>query len=654
MGGMSEKRCVEADDLFRMAQVNDPNVAPAGRTVAYTVTMLDKDDNRYRAAIWMFDLESGSSARLTSGEYRDGAPRWSPDGSRLAFVSDRNDDELGKGQLWVIATRGGEARRLTKLTEPIEDFSWSPDGRSLVAVSKVREIPTNPDSDIRHIRTVRFKFDGEGFLDDKYPQLFVIDAGSGEARQVTHGAYDHRDPCWSPSGYEIAFAADRVPDWEYRPNRDIYVLRVQGGGIRRLSDGTGSWSSPSYAPDGSRIVCYGTRRMESDSSRTEVFVLPAGGGAPQSVTEGFDRSITDGCIADWVSYPTRRPLWLDEAMVAVVYGDRGAVRLATLNVDEGNVTTLTGERRRVGAIAPMSDGFVYAGNDPGAPGELYASDRAGGSERKLTGHNDAWLAEVEVSVAEPFETTSADGTAVHGWLMKPIGFEDGVKYPTVLEIHGGPFGMYGETFMHEFQLFAAKGYAVVFGNPRGSTGYGDDFAGDLFRAWGINDMPDQMAVVDHAVAQGIADPERLGVTGGSYGGFMTNWIIGHTDRFKAACTQRCLSDMFSAWGTDDIFFAAGKQTIGGDPWEDPEIYWKLSPISYVGNVTTPLLITHSEQDYRCPIGQAEEMFIALKRLGQEVELVRFPDESHGLSRTGQPKHRIERLQYITDWFDKHL
>jgi dipeptidyl aminopeptidase/acylaminoacyl peptidase len=651
---MSDKRHIEADDLFRMIQVNDPDVAPDGRTVAYTVTMLDKEDNRYSAAIWTLDLESCTPSRLTSDEHRDGAPRWSPDGSRLAFTSDRNEDEQGKGQLWLMSARGGEAQRLTKLAEPVEDYSWSPDGRSIVAVSKVREIPANPDSDIRHIRTVRFKFDGEGFLDDKYRQIFVIDAETGEARQVTHGAYDHRDPCWSPSGYEIAFAADRAVGWEYRPNRDIYALRVQGGSIRRLSDGTGKWSSPSYSPDGARIVCYGTRRIESDSPRTEIFVLPAGGGAPQSVTEGFDRGFSDGCIADWISFPPRRPLWLDDANVAVVYGDRGSVRLAMVDVDESSVTTLTGDRRRVGAIAPAPDGFVYTGNDAASPGELYMSDRAGGAERKLTGHNDAWLAEVEISVAEPFETPSADGTPVQGWLMKPIGFEEGVRYPAVLEIHGGPFGMYGETFMHEFQLLAAKGYAVVFCNPRGSTGYGDAFAGDLFRAWGINDMPDQMAVVDFAVAQGIADPQRLGVTGGSYGGFMTNWIIGHTDRFKAACTQRCLSDMFSAYGTDDIFFAAGKQTVGGDPWEDPEIYWKLSPISYVGNVSTPLLITHSEEDYRCPIGQAEEMFTALKRLGQEVELVRFPDESHGLSRTGQPTHRIERLQYITGWFDTHL
>lgn len=651
---MSGKRPIEADDLFRMAQVNDPQVAPDGRTVAYTVTTLDKGDNRYRAAIWILDLERGATTRLTNGEHRDGAPRWSPDGRRLAFVSDRNPDELGKGQLWIIARAGGEPRRLTRLAEPIEDFSWSPDGRRLVAVSKVRETPANSDSDIRHIRTVRYKFDGEGFLDDKYRQLFLIDAETGAARQLTAGSYDHRDPCWSPSGYELAFAADRVDGWEFRPNRDIYALRVQGGAIRRLSDGTGNWSSPSYSEDGTRIACYGTRRLESGSPRTEIFVLPAGGGKPESVTEGFDRGFTDGCIADWISYPVRRPLWLDAETLGVVYGERGAVRLARVDVDEGGVTTLTGGRRRVGAIAPTPHGFVYAGNDVSMPGELFSCDRAGAGERKLTSHNDAWLDEVEVSVAEPFETPSADGTPVHGWVMKPIGFEEGVAYPAVLEIHGGPFGMYGETFMHEFQLFAAKGYTVVFCNPRGSTGYGDDFAHDLFRTWGINDMPDQMAVLDHTIGLGFIDPERLGVTGGSYGGFMTNWIIGHTDRFKAACTQRCLSDMFSAWGTDDIFFAAGQQTVGGDPWEDPEIYWTLSPISYVGNITTPLLITHSEEDYRCPIGQAEEMFIALKRLGREVELVRFPDESHGLSRTGQPKHRIERLQYITGWFDKQL
>jgi dipeptidyl aminopeptidase/acylaminoacyl peptidase len=238
--------------------------------------------------------------------------------------------------------------------------------------------------------------------------------------------------------------------------------------------------------------------------------------------------------------------------------------------------------------------------------------------------------------------------------MKPVGFTEGTKYPLLLEIHGGPFGMYAESMMHEFQVLAARGYVVLFTNPRGSTGYGDDFAGQLYRAWGKHDFPDLMAAVDWAIEQGYVDEERMGVLGGSYGGFMTNWVITHTTRFKAAMTQRTVSNMYSTFGTDDIFFASAEQTIGALPWEDPEIYYELSPISYVENIETPLLIEMQEEDWRCPPEQSEQLFVALKRLGKTVEMVRYPEESHGMSRTGKPKHRIERLRYMTEWFERYL
>ncbi|HAX23884.1 MAG TPA: hypothetical protein DCX80_02455, partial [Chloroflexi bacterium] len=274
--------------------------------------------------------------------------------------------------------------------------------------------------------------------------------------------------------------------------------------------------------------------------------------------------------------------------------------------------------------------------------------------RQITNLNDEWREQVELPDPEPFRVASADGVQIHGWVLKPPGFDPATKYPLLLEIHGGPFGMYGESLMHEFQVLAARGYVVLYTNPRGSAGYGDEFAGALYRGWGKHDLPDLLAAVDWAIGQGYVDPERLGVLGGSYGGFMTNWVIGHTDRFKAAVTQRCLSDMYSTFGTDDIYFAASEQTIGGDPWDDPDIYWELSPITYVDRIETPLLIEHQEQDMRCPIGQAQQLFIALKRRGKTVEMMLYPDESHGMSRTGQPKHRIERLNAILDWFDRYV
>jgi len=650
------KRLIEAGDIFKIQLVSDPQVSPDGSTVAYTVTELDEKENRYRTAIWLVSLDGGEPRRLTSGKHRDGQPRWSPDGKRLAFTSDRKDGDTPKGQIWTIAVDGGESTRLTSLDGGIEEFCWSPDGQRIAAVSKVRVGEHNPDSDIRHIQTIRYRFDGQGYLDDKYRQIFVIDAHSGDARQVTEGAFEHQHPAWSPTGHEIAFDSNREPGWELSPYHDIYAVRASGNAIRKVTDSSGEWSTPSWSPDGTTLAFFGTRRVMSDAARSELFTVPAGGGSPTPLTDHIDRNLRDGATADLVGYPGRPPIWgPDGSNLSIVFSEHGQVHLATVSVPDGEMQELTSGRRRVGAIDLIPDGgYVYMANTATTPPEIFACDASGRNERQLTNHNADWLAGVEISEPEPFWVDSPDGRKVHGWIMKPIGFEEGKKYPLVLEIHGGPFGMYGETMMHEFQLLAARGYVVLYTNPRGSTGYGDDWAGQLFRAWGKHDMPDLMAAVDWAIEQGYVDEARLGITGGSYGGYMTNWVIGHTTRFAAAVTGRCISNMYSMFGTDDIFFASSEQTIGALPWEDPDIYWELSPITYVDQIETPLLIEHQEQDHRCPIEQAEQLYTALKRRGKIVEMVRFPDESHGMSRTGQPKHRIERLGYITDWFDRYL
>ena len=649
------KRPVTPQDLFRIKLVNDPQVAPDGRLVAFTVTELDERENRYLAAIWLVPTEGGEPRRLTSGRHRDEQPRWAPDGASLAFTSDRDSDTPGSGQLWVTPVSGGEPTRLSRLPEPVEEFAWSPDGRSIACVAKVRH-GGEPTSDVKVIRGVRYKFDGEGFLDDKHRQIFVIDVATGATRQLTDGPYEHRDLAWSPTGHELAFVSNREPGWELSAARDIYVARPAGRSIRKMTDSSGAWSRPSWSPDGTRIAFLGTQRLTSDSARTEVFVSLAAGGALRPLTSDVDRSFADGAISDGVAYQARPPLWsADGATLTVVYSDCGSVHLARVGVEDGEVVSLTSGRLRVGAPAlTPDDSAVFGRGDSLTVGELYWQDSSGRNERRLTGFNDDWLASVELATPEPFVAPSADGTPIHGWIMRPVGFQPGTKYPLALEIHGGPFAMYGEALFHEFQFLAARGYVVLYANPRGSTGYGDAFAGQLFRGWGKHDFPDLMAAVDWAIAQGYVDERRLGVLGGSYGGFMTNWVIGHTTRFAAAVTQRCVSNLYSSFGTDDIFHASDIRTIGATPWADPHIYWELSPITYVDQIDTPLLIEHQERDYRCPIEQAEQLFTALKRRGKTVEFDRYPDESHNMSRGGQPKHRVERLERIAAWFDHYL
>jgi dipeptidyl aminopeptidase/acylaminoacyl peptidase len=385
-----------------------------------------------------------------------------------------------------------------------------------------------------------------------------------------------------------------------------------------------------------------------------VFLVESSGDGLRSISAELDVDFHDASIADWAAMQILAPVWLDHTALALVASVHGNVRIARLEIKAGQLDYLTPDSGRAGSPCPLPDGgMIFAANSFIDPGELNRLSPDGRVEA-ITSFNADWRAQVELAVPEPLSATSQDGEQISGWLLRPTGPVDERGAPVLLEIHGGPFGMYADTMMHEFHMLAARGYAIVFCNPRGSAGYGDRFAGLLTPEMGENDLPDLMAIVDAALALDGLDETRMGVLGGSYGGFMTNWIVAHSDRFRAAVTMRSICDWYSTWGTDDIFFGECNVTFGATPWENPEIYFRLSPIAYVEQMTAPLLIIHSEEDYRCPIGQAEQLFTSLKRLGRTTELVRFPDESHGLSRTGQPRHRVERLEHIVRWFESHL
>jgi dipeptidyl aminopeptidase/acylaminoacyl peptidase len=658
------KRKITAEDIYRFRLASDARVSPDNQSVVYTVTTVERDKNDYRSSIYLSAIDGGSSRRLTTFDSKDTRPAWSPDGSRLAFLSDRS----GTSQIWMLRADGGEAWQESDLDEGITSFEWSPDGSAFVAVSKSVEKTDDDDkqaddheeSDVRHITRIRYKADGEGFLDDKPRNLWIVPTGDGEPRQLTHSDVHDDNPTWSPNGREIAFVTNRSEGRDWNTVSEIWVVPASGGTEHSLLSGnTAKFGSPSWSPDGATLAAVGSWHAEAGGAvNDDLWIVPAGGGDPRNLTADYDRSIGDSAMSDIFSASENRPVWTpDGASLLVNVSDTGSTHVLSIAVNGEQPERITSGDQRVSGFSLGSDGtsLTFVSATETNPGDVFASSLSSGQQTQITSLNEEFLDEVVIPEPEEFWVASqSDGQQIQGWVIKPVNFQPGKKYPMILQIHGGPHGMYGNAFMHEFQLMAARGYVVVYTNPRGSQGYGEAFTRYTHMAWGEKDMPDVMAAVDHILAQGYVDESRMGVTGGSYGGYMTLWMIGHTDRFKAAVTQRCVSNLYSFFGTSDIGWTFGAYEFGGTPWEERDRFMKYSPISYVNEMKTPLLIVHSELDFRCPIEQSEQVFISLKKLGREVEFVRIPDENHNLSRNGKPKHRIERLEYIVGWFDRYL
>ena len=680
------KRPISAEDLFRINVVSDPQGSPDGRLVAYVVTTPSKEVDDYRSAIWIAPVDGGEPWMLTAGAFRDTTPRWSPDGTTVAFVSnrplmrqpapedegesrdnDKRDTESAvekpkknPSQIWTIAIAGGEARQLSAQRHGADAPAWAPDGATIAFTAQVDdkdETGEEPVADERVIRKIRYRFNGMGYL-DRFRHLFTIPAAGGEAMQLTIGDSNNGQPIWTPDGTTIVFVSNRRDDREQSSASTIFAIAGEGGEPRPLAPDDASFDSPSVSRDGSQVAFTGHLDYRAGSSKTvRLWTVPIAGGEATNCTPDYDRSIGDAGMSDVYFGAENRPEWQSNATVRALSSSDGSTSIVDVDVNERSVRTVIGGQRRIMAFAPASDDrIVFAAGDMAHPFELFIADADGGNERQLTHHNADFLDEVALSEPIALDVTSPDGTAIQAWVLPPHGFEKGanVKHPLIVQIHGGPHAMYGHAMFHEMQLMAAKGYAVAFSNPRGSVGYGEEFAATTRGRWGESDMPDVMATLEAALALGWVDEDRLGVTGGSYGGYLTNWIVGHTDRFKAAVTQRCVANFHSFFGTSDIGYDFGEHEFGGVPWADSAKLLTHSPISYVDHITTPLLIIHAEQDLRCPIEQAEQMFTALKYLDREVEFVRIPEENHDLSRNGTPSRRLARLHHLTGWFEKHM
>jgi dipeptidyl aminopeptidase/acylaminoacyl peptidase len=653
-------RGVTAEDYFAFHFPSDAHISPDGKQVAYIVTVIDQQRNRRVSSIWLVNTDGRSAPRrLTAEGVNSNAPRWSPDGSALAFLSTRNAaagegggaaggaTEPPRPQICILHMDGGEAQVVSHLKNGVNAFQWSPDGKRFAAVSRLGpsdEVALSArKSDVRHYKHISYKFNDTGWFDDKRSHLWVIDAAGGKDKQITSGDdWNDTDPQWSPDGSRIAFVSDRSGrEYDDSHNKDVWVMSADGGALTKISDHAFDDDLPRWSPDGKQILFAGrTARRQFP----KLYVAASTGGSASKL------------IVDDMDLIPGNLHWAGANEARFETGVKGTEHIFRIDLTTRKTAPVTSGERSVRGfdINEKAGVMTYIANDFEHMDDVYASALDGSGERQLTHVNAKLWSELDVAKVERIPYKSTDGWAIDGFLVKPAGWQPGKKYPMVLSIHGGPAGQYGVDWYHEFQVYAGKGWAVFFCNPRGSTGYGQKFERGIVNNWGGMDYQDVMAGVDIALKQNPwIDRDRLGVTGGSYGGFMTNWILGHTNRFKAAVTLRSVSNFISDDGTRDGAYGH-EDDFDGFLFDDFDQYWNASPLKYAKNVKTPTLVLHSDNDYRVPIEQGEQWFRALRHYGVNAEFVIFPRENHNLTRTGEPKHLVESLNWQLYWFDRFL
>ncbi|WP_227395797.1 S9 family peptidase [Jeotgalibacillus aurantiacus] len=660
---MSEKRKMTAEDLYLIESLTDPRWSPDGKEVLYVKTHIDQGEHTYVSNLFHFDVESGESTQWTYGDKRVSSPRWSPDGKKIVFLSSRS----GKNELYVLSKSGGEARKLTDTDHGVSNPVWAPCGTKIAFNVSVKpgdslKAEKKDEKEDKKLKpyvadTMKYKADGAGLLDEKERQIAVLDLKTEEAELITEGENSYSLLDWSPEGEWLAYVTDAdEKNKDFSFNNELYLHSLKNGEKQKVKTAEGYTGFGKWSPDGSKFAYTASGRTYENATHSEIWVYDPSLKTSQCLTEGIDAPVGDYAVAD-IQQGAGVPglVWNDNNSFYFVLSDQGNVALYYGSLEGEVYPALEGSHHVYGFDVHGPTQQVAAAISTNTnPGDLHILHIPNGKNEKVTDVNEKLLNEVEIVQPEDVQYESTDGFTVKGWMMKPAGFEEGKKYPLILEIHGGPHAMYANTFFHEMQLLAARGYAVLYVNPRGSHGYGQTFVDAVRGDYGGGDYRDLMAAVDGALEQfDFIDQTRLGVTGGSYGGFMTNWITGQTDRFKAAVTQRCISNWISFYGVSDIGYYFSEWQIQAD-LGDIDTLWKHSPLAYADNIKTPLLILHSEKDYRCPIEQAEQLYIALKRKEKTTRLVRFPESDHNLSRTGKPHLRLERLNHITGWFSEYL
>ncbi len=650
-------RLLDKETFFEMEGVGSPSISPDGKRIVFSRSWVDKVKDQQRSNLWIVDADGSRVRELTRGGWRDSSPSWSPDGTRIAFTSDRD----GTSQLHVMYVDTGEVAQLTHLTRSLQGIIWSPDGKQIAftqllpdedPILKV-ELPKRPRGaewakPAVIVDRLTWARDGTGPVEKGYTQVFVVDAVlGGTPRQISDGKFNHGDPAWSSDGKAIYVSGIRKPDAEYlRGDSEIYAIDLATGEIRTLTDRKGPDANPTVSPDGQLIAYTGYDDQNFTNTLSHLYVMDRNGGAKRLWAGGLNNS--PGEIA-WAK---------DGSGVFFSVGEKGSTTIYFAPL-QGAPRKLTEGVQTLGGLSIADNGqAAIVRSTPTQPDQLItfkidgtgkSAQRFSGADiRKLVDVNEDVLTGVKLGEMEELWFTAKDGVKAQGWLIKPANFESGKKYPLVLWIHGGPWSMYDVGFNWSFQNFAASGYAVLYTNPRGSTGYGQQFVNGIQHSYPGGDYDDLMAGVDAAIAKGFIDDQNLFVCGGSGGGVLTAWIVGHTNRFAGAVSMRPVINWHSFVGTTDgpNWYRQFKKY----PWEDPMEYAVRSPLHYVGNVTTPTMVMTGEADLRTPMAQSEEYYRALKMLKKETLLVRMPDEFHGWRR---PSHRLLQQLYLMAWFEKH-
>jgi dipeptidyl aminopeptidase/acylaminoacyl peptidase len=652
----NEKTNLTTDTLWDWRTVANPQISRDGKIVVYVLGWNDRMNDASYSNLWMASVDGRDNRPVTQGAFRDMTPRWSADGTRLAYLSNRS----GKMQIHVRWMDTGQEATITDLEQAPANIAWSPDGKWIAYTSRV---PAKPEWSVNMkekpagakwaeppivVTRLHWRQDHEGLIKPGNTHIFIVPSTGGAPRDVSSGEFDYGAPAWMPDGEWILTSSERVPDADYDlEGPDIYAISVKDGAVRQLTHRKGPDTNPVPSPDGRKIAYTGFDFKRQSYTVTRLYVMDADGGNVRPLAAGLDRD-------------ARAPVWpADSSAIYFTAEDRGMSHLYRATLD-GRYEQITSGKARFSSAYASGDSFTISNNGqvaierstPVEPPDIvtFAVDRPSQWTR-LTSVNDSLLAGSNLGEVEALSYDSFDGRPIEGWIVKPPGFDPSKKYPMILEIHGGPHAMYGVEFAHEFQVQAGRGFVVFYTNPRGSTGYGEEFGNMIDARYPGDDFKDLMAGVDAVVARGYVDPRKLAVTGGSGGGLLTAWTIGHTERFAVAVSQYPVTDWITQVGTADMGYFFAEIWMKGMPWENPKQYLEHSPVFFADHFKTPTMVITGEADYRTPMEQSEQLYFALKARKVPAVLVRIPDEPHGIRGT-HPSHRVAKMEHVLGWIEK--